>query len=99
MKKVNPHTTKPIFKKLDLSKYGRIIREYWKDFEETLANPDADERVVMCINRLKSLQTWESNLFILLLHCKKPSIVAEKLDVNVSSLNTAINKIKKKLRC
>lgn len=92
------HTTKPIFKKLDLTKYRKIISEYWKDYEETLANPEADERLVKCIKKLKELEKWESNLFILFLYCKKPSIVAEKLDVNVSSLNTALNKIKHKLR-
>ena len=93
------HSTKPIFNKLNLTRYRSIISEYWKDYKETLANPEADERVIECINRLKKLEKWESNLFILFLHYKKPSILADKLGVKVSSFNTAIFRIKQKLRC
>ena len=98
-KMIVTHSTKPIFNKLNLSKYRPIISEYWKDYKETLTNPDADERVIDCIKRLMSLEKWESNLFILFLHYKKPSIVAAKLGVKVSSFNTAIFRIKQKLKC
>ena len=93
------------YKNTSLSKYQPIIKSYWEEFDEVLEDANQiipkkhhNPRSVELIRRLKAIDTWKSNLFILYLHFKKLSKMAEELQVKESSLSVYLSNIKKELR-
>jgi len=93
------------YKNTSLSKYQPIIKSYWEEFDEILEDEKQiipkkhhDPRTVELIRHLKAIDTWKSNLFILYLHFKKLSKMAEELQVKESSLSVYLSNIKKELR-
>lgn len=90
-----------------LTKYKKIIDEYWSEFEKTLEEyennimfgADIDPRTIQLIRNLRKIETWKSNLFILYLHYHKTRKLAEVLKVNPSSLSVYISNIKKEIKC
>ena len=90
-----------------LTRYRKIIDEYWTEFDKTLEEyennimigGDIDPRTVQLIRNLKKIDKWKSNLFILYLHYRKTRRLAEALKVNPSSLSVYISNIKKEIKC
>lgn len=90
-----------------LTRYRKIIDEYWTEFNKTLEEyesnimlgGDIDPRTVQLIRNLKKIEKWKSNLFILYLHHRKTRRLAEVLKVNPSSLSVYISNIKKEIKC
>ena len=96
------------YRNVNLSKFSPIIKQYWQEFDDVIAEynhpmsgltvPTHQKRTVEVIQRLKQIDTWKSNLFILYLHYKKTSILADLLNVKKSSLSVYLSEIKKELK-
>lgn len=96
------------YRNVNLRQFDPIIKQYWQDFDDVLAEynhplsglsvPTHDIRTVGLIKKLKKIDTWKSNLFILYLHYKKTSILAEMLNVKKTSLSVYLSEIKKELK-
>lgn len=96
------------YRNVNLSKFNPIIKQYWQEFDDVIAEynhpmsgltvPAHQKRTVEVIQRLKQIDTWKSNLFILYLHYKKTSILADLLNVKKSSLSVYLSEIKKELK-
>jgi len=96
------------YRNVNLRQFDPIIKQYWQDFDDVLAEynhplsglsiPTHDVRAVELIKKLKKIDTWKSNLFILYLHYKKTSILAEMLNVKKTSLSVYLSEIKKELK-
>lgn len=96
------------YRNVNLTKFNPIINQYWQEFDEVISEynnpmsgltvPTHQKRAVEVIQRLKQIDTWKSNLFILYLHYKKTSILADLLNVKKSSLSVYLSEIKKELK-
>lgn len=96
------------YRNVNLAQFNPIIKQYWQDFDDVLAEynhplsgfsvPTHEKRLIQTILKLKKIDTWKSNLFILYLHYRKTSILAEMLNVKKSSLSVYISEIKKELK-
>lgn len=96
------------YRNVNLTQFNPIIKQYWQDFDDVLAEhnhplsgfsvPTHDIRAVELIKKLKKIAKWKSNLFILYLHYKKTSLLAEMLNVKKTSLSVYLSEIKKELR-
>ena len=96
------------YRNVNLSKFNPIIKQYWQEFDDVIAEynhplsgltvPTHQKRTIEVIQRLKQIDTWKSNLFILYLHYKKTSILADLLNVKKSSLSVYLSEIKKELK-
>ena len=96
------------FGRVNLAQFTPIIKQYWEEFDNVLSEynnplmgfsvPVHQKETVELIKKLKKLPTWKSNLFILYLHYKKTSVLAEILKVNKNSLSVYLCEIKKEIK-
>ena len=96
------------YRNVNLYQFNPSIKQYWQEFDDVIAEynhpmsgltvPKHQKRTVEVIQRLKQIDTWKSNLFILYLHYKKTSILADLLNVKKSSLSVYLSGIKKELK-
>ena len=100
--------TKSGYRNVNLTKFNTIIKQYWQEFDDVIAEynnpmsgltvPTHQKRTIEVIKKLKQIDTWKSNLFILYLHYKKTSKLAKLLNVKKSSLSVYLCEIKKELK-